>query len=78
MQVIAFPNRRSEPAPARAAAVLHAACVLTYIVGFFLALPMLAMFAFAFAFTAQAVAALACVAGLAGVAALTRAAYARL
>jgi hypothetical protein len=73
-QVIAFPKRR----PARRSAALDVLCAVTYVLGFFLAGPMLAVFALAFALTAQPLAALVCVATLATVVMLTRAAYARL
>jgi hypothetical protein len=76
-QVIAFPNRRRERHE-RLAGALSVVCAITYVLGFFLAGPMLAMFAIAFAFTAQPAAALASVAALALVCKLTAAAYARL
>jgi hypothetical protein len=76
-QVIAFPNRRRERRE-RLSAALDVLCAITYVLGFFLAGPMLAMFAIAFAFTAQPVAALASVVALALVWKLTAAAYARL
>ena len=73
-QVIAFPKRR----PARRAAALGVLCAVAYVLGFFLAGPMLVVFALALALTAQPVAALVCIAALAIVVKLTRAAYVRL
>ena len=75
-QVIAFPQRRREHE--RLAAALNVVCAVTYVLGFFIAGPMLGMFAVAFVFTAQPVAALVAVALLAVVWKLTAAAYARL
>jgi hypothetical protein len=74
-QVIAFPKRRPVRQRAAALDVLYA---IAYVLGFFLAAPMLAVFALAFVVTAQPVAALVCVASLAIVVKLTRAAYTRL
>jgi hypothetical protein len=73
-QVIAFPKRR----PARRSAAVDALWAIAYVVGFFIAGPMLAVFALAFALTLQLFAALVCAASLAIVVQLTRAAYARL
>jgi hypothetical protein len=75
-QVIAFP--RQHPAHDRLAATLGVLCAVTYVLGFFIAGPMLGMFAVAFVFTAQPVAALVSVALLALVWKLTAAAYVRL
>jgi hypothetical protein len=76
-QVISFPQQRRETHERRAAA-LNALCIATYMLGFFIAAPMLGMFAVGFAFTGAPVAALACAAGLALVGKLTRLAYLRL
>ncbi|WP_028058158.1 hypothetical protein [Candidatus Solirubrobacter pratensis] len=76
-QVISFPKpqRHSQE---RLAAALNAFCAIVYVLGFFIAGPMLLMFGFGFAFTAQPLAALVCVGLLPAVWAATRAAYARL
>ena len=76
-QVISFPTQRRRPRVSRAQ-LLNALCVATYMLGFFIAGPMLGMFAVGFAFTAAPLAALACAAGLALVCVTTRAAYRRL
>jgi VIT1/CCC1 family predicted Fe2+/Mn2+ transporter len=76
-QVIAFPQRHAQTHE-RLSAALNALCAITYVLGFFIAGPMLGMFAVAFVFTAQPVAALVSVAVLAIVLKLTRAAYTRL
>jgi hypothetical protein len=75
-QVIAFPQQRHTHE--RLTAALNALCAVTYVLGFFIAGPMLGMFAVAFVFTAQFAAALLAVAALAVVWKLTAAAYARL
>jgi hypothetical protein len=75
-QVIAFPQQRHTHE--RFTAALNALCAVTYVLGFFLAGPMLGMFAVAFVFTAQFAAALVSAAALALVWKLTAAAYARL
>ena len=76
-QVISFPKQRREPRISRAQ-LLNALCIATYMLGFFIAAPMLGMFTIGFAFTGAPVAALACAAGLALVCKLTRLAYIRL
>jgi hypothetical protein len=77
-QVIAFPRQQRREAHVRLSTAVNALCVMTYMLGFFIAAPMLAMFAIGFTFTARPVAALACAAALAIVCGLTRAAYTRL
>ena len=81
-QVIAFPAKRKERAAVVTAERLHAAvtglCALTFLLGFFIAGPMLAIYAFGFATTAHPGSSITCVAGLLVVWAITRAAYKRL
>jgi hypothetical protein len=80
-QVIAFPGERKQPAvvtPERRAAATTGLCALTYLLGSFIAGPMLAIYAFGFATTAHPGSAISCVAGLLVVWALTRAAYRRI
>jgi hypothetical protein len=72
------PQRRVAVTPQRRAAVITALCALTFLVGFFLAGPILAIYAFGFATTSHPLSALTCVAGLLIVWPLTRAAYRRL
>jgi hypothetical protein len=76
-QVIAFPKQQRH-SHERVAAALNAFYAIVYLLGFFIAGPMLIMLGFGFAFTAQPVAAVVCVAGLLAVWAATRAAYAKL
>jgi uncharacterized membrane protein YphA (DoxX/SURF4 family) len=76
-QVISFPKQQRHP-HARLAAVLPTLYAVVYMLGFFIAGPMLVMFGFAFAFTSQPLAALVCVALLIGDWAATKAAYTRL
>ena len=81
-QVISFPGERSKATavvtPERRAAVITGLCALTFLMGFFIAGPMLAIYAFGFATTAHAGSSISCVAGLLVVWALTRAAYKRI
>lgn len=81
-QVIAFPaeskRERSEASPDRRAAFVTGLCALTFLMGFFIAGPMLAMFAFSYTTTAHPLQALFCVAGLLVVWPITRFAYKRL
>ena len=77
-QVIRFPQQAETHAHERRDAAFNVACAMTYVLGFFLAGPMLAMFAIAFVVTAQPVAAVVSIALLAIVWKLTVAAYARL
>jgi uncharacterized RDD family membrane protein YckC len=78
-QVIAFPGKRSAAAKTvadeRRAAVFTGLCAVTFLMGFFIAGPMLAMFAFSFTTTAHPLSALSCIAGLLVVWPLTRWAY---
>jgi hypothetical protein len=76
-QVISFPKQQRH-SHARLAAALPAVYAVIYILGFFIAGPMLVMFGFAFAFTAQPIAALACVALLLCDWAATKFAYKRM
>jgi hypothetical protein len=79
-QVIAFPAKRKEPVVTaeRRAAFITGLCALTFLLGFFIAGPVLAIYAFGFATTSHPLSALTCVAGLGVVWALTRVAYKRL
>jgi hypothetical protein len=80
-QVISFPAESEKSAVVtseRRAAFVTGLCALTFLMGFFIAGPMLAIYAFGFASTAHAGSAISCVAGLLVVWALTRAAYKRL
>ena len=62
----------------RRAAFITGLCALTFLMGFFIAGPMLAIYAFGFATTAHPGSSISCVAGLLVVWALTRAAYKRI
>jgi hypothetical protein len=79
-QVITLPRERSKTAATaeRRAAIITGLCAATYLLGFFIAGPMLAIYAFGFASTAHAGSAITCVAGLAVTWVLTRAAYKRI
>ena len=76
-QVVAFPKHKRRPHE-RLAATLQALYAVTYVLGFFILGPCLVMFGFAFAFSAQPLAALICVGALLVVWAVTRAAWVRL
>ena len=82
-QVITFPGERSS-APSkvvtdeRRAAFITGLCALTFLMGFFIAGPMLALFAFSYTTTAHPLSAVSCVAGLLAVWAITRLAYKRI
>lgn len=78
-QVITLPRERSKTFSAdRREALITGLCALTYLLGFFIAGPMLAIYTFGYASTAHAGSALTCVAGLAVTWFLTRAAYTRI
>jgi hypothetical protein len=77
-QVIRMPQQHGTHAHERRLAALNVACATMYVIGFFLAGPMLAMFAIGFIVTAQPVAAVVSIALVAIVWKLTVAAYARL
>ena len=79
-QVIAFPGKREKKVVTddRRAAVITGLCALTFLMGFFIAGPMLALFAFSYTSTAHPLQALFCVAGLLAVWPITRFAYKRL
>ena len=79
-QVIAFPGKREEKVASadRRAAIITGLAALTFLLGFFLAGPVLAIYAFGYATTAHPGSAITCVAGLLAVWAITRAAYKRL
>jgi len=78
-QVIAFPAKhKPEASSERRAAVITGLCALTFLLGFFIAGPVLAIYAFSYTTTAHPLQALFCVAGLLVVWALTRFAYKRL
>ena len=76
-QVVYFPKHKHHPHD-RLAATLKALYAVTYVLGFFLVGPCLALFGFAFAFGAQPVAALICAGGLLVDWAVTKAAWVRL
>jgi hypothetical protein len=81
-QVISLPTQREEPAPVvtpeRRAAFITGLSALTFLLGFFIAGPVLALYAFGYATTAHPGSSITCVAGLLAVWAITRAAYKRL
>ena len=79
-QVIAFPGKREKPVVTddRRAALITGLCALTFLLGFFIAGPMLALFAFSYTSTAHPLQALFCVAGLLVVWPITRFAYKRI
>jgi hypothetical protein len=79
-QVIAFPGKREKKAVTddRRAAAITGLAALTFLLGFFLAGPVLAIYAFGFATTSHPVSAVGCVAGLLATWAITRSAYKRL
>jgi hypothetical protein len=78
-QVIAFPGSKSERkveiTEDRRHAFITGLCALTFLLGFFIIGPSLALFAFGFATTAHIASCALCVAGLAVTWALTRVAY---
>lgn len=76
-QVLTFPKQQRH-AHERMEAALGALYALTYMLGFFIAGPMLVMCGFAFAFSAHPVAALVCVGLLLVDWPITKAAYKRL
>jgi len=78
-QVIAFPKRSKVALTQdRRHALITGLCALTYLLGFFIAGPVLAIYAFGFATTSHPMSAVLCVAGLLAVWAATRAAYKRI
>ena len=79
-QVIAFPGKREQASVSadRRAAVITGLAALTFVVGFFLAGPVLAIYAFGYVTSAHRLSAAACVGGLLVTWALTRHAYKRL
>jgi membrane-bound metal-dependent hydrolase YbcI (DUF457 family) len=81
-QVIAFRGKRSAShsvlTAERRAALITGLCALTYLLGFFIAGPMLAIYAFGFATTSHPLSAITCVAGLLAVWPITRFAYRRI
>jgi hypothetical protein len=81
-QVIAFPAERkaahSVLTAERRAALITGICAITFLMGFFIAGPMLAIYAFGFATTSHPASALTCVAGLLAVWPITRFAYKRI
>ena len=77
-QVIAFPAKREEKkglAEDRRHALVTGLSALTFLLGFFIIGPSLAIFAFGFATTSHVLSCVACIAGLAVTWALTRVAY---
>ena len=82
-QVISFPGKAAAAGhkvitDERRAAFITGLCALTYLLGFFIAGPMLAIYAFGFMTTAHAASAITCVAGLLVVWGITRFAYKRI
>jgi len=78
-QVISFPKQAETTVSAdRRHAVITGLCALTFLLGFFLAGPMLAIYAFGYATTSHPGSSITCVAGLLAVWAITRAAYKRI
>ena len=80
-QVISLPGKREKRhliTDERRAAFITGLCALTYLLGFFIIGPSLAIFAFGFATTSHLAPALACVAGLLVTWPITRSAYKRL
>jgi predicted Kef-type K+ transport protein len=80
-QVISFPGKREKRhliTDERRAAFITGLCALTYLLGFFIVGPSLAIFAFGFVTTSHLASALACVAGLLVTWPITRYAYKRL
>ena len=81
-QVISLPTQRKEPAgvvtPERRAAFITGLSALTFLLGFFIAGPVLAIYAFGYATTSHPGSSITCLAGLLAVWAITRAAYKRL
>jgi hypothetical protein len=81
-QVITFPAKRTEThsvlTAERRAALVTGLCAITYLMGFFIAGPMLAIYAFGFATTAHPASAISCVVGLLAVWPITRFAYKRI
>jgi hypothetical protein len=81
-QVIAFPAKRSAAhsvlTAERRAALVTGICAITFLMGFFIAGPMLAIYAFGFATTSHPGSAITCVAGLLAVWPITRLAYKRI
>jgi hypothetical protein len=77
-QVIAFPPRRRRLAPQRMAAARATLLQLTYLVGFFLLVPMTGLMALKYVAVTEPVGAAACLGLMAVVARLTHAAYRRI
>jgi hypothetical protein len=79
-QVISLPAKRTTTAVTadRYAAAVTGLSALTFLLGFFIAGPMLALYAFGYATTAHPLSAISCIAGLVAVWALTRLAYRRI
>ena len=82
-QVITFPGKRSSTTHSlltaeRRAALVTGLCAMTFLLGFFIAGPMLAIYAFGFATTSHPASAVTCVAGLLAVWPITRFAYKRI
>ena len=81
-QVITFPGKRTAAhsvlTAERRAALLTGLCALTYLLGFFIVGPMLAIYAFGFATTSHPGSAITCVVGLLAVWPITRFAYKRI
>ena len=78
-QVIAFPGSKSDSKVTLTADRRHAfitgLCALTFLLGFFIIGPSLAIFAFGYATTSHIASCAMCIAGLAATWAITRVAY---
>ena len=74
-QVIAFESKKVEATTERRHALITGLAALTFLLGFFIAGPALAIYAFSFSTTSHVGSAVACVAGLIVTWALTRQAY---
>lgn len=78
-QVIAFEKQRKvEATDERRHALITGLCALTFLLGFFIVGPALALYAFSYGTTSHIGSAVACVAGLLVTWAITRLAYKRL
>ena len=77
-QLIAFPGKSEQKVVLtddRRHAVITGLCALTFLLGFFIIGPSLAIFAFSYVSTSHFASAVACIAGLAVTWAITRVAY---
>ena len=77
-QVIAFEPKKVEVTTERRHALITGLAALTFLLGFFIAGPALAIYAFSYSTTSHVGSAVACVLGLIATWAITRVAYKRL